>query len=85
MESIPCFRPVLVVLNDAGLLNFYTDICDWKEELILWLHSTLHFSSNADATWALDWMSEDTHYKAPIDELLRSLPVDPPQEEARKI
>lgn len=30
-------------------------------------------------------MSEDTHYKAPIDELLHALPVDPPQEEARKI
>ena len=29
-------------------------------------------------------MSEDTHYKAPIDELLRALPVDPPQEGAKK-
>ena len=30
-------------------------------------------------------MSEDTHYKAPINELLLALPVDPPQEGAKKI
>jgi hypothetical protein len=30
-------------------------------------------------------MSEDTHYKAHVDELLRALPVDPPQEAAKKI
>ena len=47
----------------------------------------MHFSGNTDdiATWALDWVSEDTHYKAPIDELLHALPVDPPHEEAKKI
>ena len=47
----------------------------------------MHFSSNADdtTTWALDWMSEDTHFKAPIDELLRAIPVDPPKEGAKKI
>ena len=30
-------------------------------------------------------MSEDTRYKAPVDELLCALPVDPSHEEAKKI
>ena len=35
MELIPCFQPALSVLHDAGLLNFFSEICDWNEELIL--------------------------------------------------
>ena len=87
MESIPCFNPVLAVLHDAGLLGLCTDICDWNEELILQFYATLHLSGEVEDihSWALDWMSENTHYKAPADELLRALPVDPPQEGAKRI
>lgn len=35
--------------------------------------------------WAIDWMSENTHYKAPVSELLRALPLNIPQENAQRI
>ena len=87
MESIPCFNQVLAVLHDAGLLGLCTDICDWNDELILQFYATLHLSGEVHDihSWALDWMSENTHYKARADELLRALPVDPPQEGAKCI
>ena len=31
MESLPCITPILSVLHDAGLLNFWADICNWNE------------------------------------------------------
>ena len=85
MESLPCFEPVLSVLHDAGLLNFCTDICDWNEELILQFYATLHITGNSEDvnSWVLDWMSENTHYKAPATELLRALPLSPPLDGAR--
>ena len=85
MESLPYFTPVLKVLHDAGLLNFYTDICDWNEELILQLYATLHITGNAEDvnSLVLDWMTENTHFKAPTSELLHALPVSPPLEGAR--
>ena len=85
MESLPCFGPVLSVLYDAGLLNFCTDICDWNEELILQFYATLHITGDSEDvnSWVLDWMSENTHYKAPATELLRALPLSPPLEAAR--
>jgi hypothetical protein len=75
---------VLAVLHDAGLLSFYSDVYDWNEELILQFYATLHLSGEVDDihSWALDWMSENTHYKAPTSELLHDLPVDLPQENA---
>ena len=87
MESLPCFELVLSVLHDAGLLNFCTDICDWNEELILQFYATLHITGNSKDvnTWVLDWMSENTHYKAPATELLRALPLSPPLDDARCI
>jgi hypothetical protein len=85
MESLPCFTPVLVVLHDAGLLSLCTNVCDWNEELILQFYATMHFSGDLDDihSWVLDWMSADTHLKAPADELLRALPIDPPQINAK--
>ena len=85
MESLPCFEPVLSVLHDAGLLNFCTNICDWNEELILQFYATLHITGDSEDvnSWVLDWMSENTHYKAPATELLRVLPLSPPLEDAR--
>ena len=35
MESLLCFTPILSVLHDDDLLNYYIDICDWNEERIL--------------------------------------------------
>jgi hypothetical protein len=54
------------------LLNLVTDVCDWNEELILQFYATLHLSGEVDDihSRALDWMSENTHYKSPSDELL---------------
>ena len=85
MESLPCFTPVLSVLHDAGLLNFCSDIVDWNEELILQFYAMLHITGEADDinSWVLDWMTENTHYKAPASELLRALPLSPPPEGAR--
>src|SRR3954466_15996119 len=85
MESMPCFTPVLSVLHDAGLLNFCTDICDWNEELILQFYATLHITGNAEDvnSWVLDWMTKNTHYKAPATELLRCLSLSPPTKDAR--
>ena len=82
MESLPCFTPVLSVLHDAGLLNFCMDICDWSEELILQFYATLHITGDADNvnSWVLDWMTENTHFKAPASELLHALPASPPPE-----
>ena len=56
MESLPCFTPVLIVLHDAGLLNFCTDICDWNEELILQFYAMLHIIGNSNNvnSWVLD-------------------------------
>ena len=87
MESLPCFTLVLNVLHDAGLLNFCIDICDWNEELILQFYATLHITGNVEDvnSWVLDWMSENTHYKAPASELLHVVPVSPPIEGARLI
>ena len=84
MESLPCFGPVLSVLYDAGLLIFCTDICDWNEELILQFYATLHITGDAEDinSWVLDWMTENTHYKAVAFELLRALPISPPPEGA---
>src|SRR3954462_3440791 len=72
MDTLPCFTPVLSVLHDAGLLNFCTDICDWNEELILQFYATLHITGNSEDvnSWVLDWMTENTHHKAPASELL---------------
>ena len=65
---------------------FFTtlDICDWNEELILQFYATLHITGNSEDvnSWVLDWMSENTHYKAPATELLRALPLSPPLEGA---
>ena len=84
MESLPCFAPVLSVLHDAGLLNFCTDIVDWNEELILQFYVTLHITGeeNDINTWVLDWMTENTHYKAAASELLRALSISPPPDGA---
>ena len=56
MESLPCFSPVLIVLHDAGLLNFCSDIVDWNEELILQFYATLHITGDPEDidTWVLD-------------------------------
>src|SRR5215216_7752453 len=87
MESLPCFTPVLSVLHDAGLLSFYCDISDWNEELILQFYATLHITGNVEDvnSWVVDWMTENTHYKAPASELLHAVPVSPPAEGARHI
>ena len=79
MESLSCFEPVLSVLHDAGLLNFCSDICDWNKELILQFYAMLHIIGNSEDvnSWVLDWMSENTHYKAPTTELPRVLPLSP--------
>ena len=44
----------------------------------------LHITGDAEDvnSWVLDWMSENTHYKAPTTELLRALPLSPPLEGA---
>ena len=85
IESLPCFSPVLSVLHDVGLLNVCLDIVDWNEELILQFYATLHITGDADDvnSWVLDWMTENTHYKAPASELLHALPISPPPEGAR--
>jgi hypothetical protein len=87
MESLPCFTLALSVLHDAGLLNFCTDICDWNEELILQFYATLHITENVEDvnSWVLDWMTDNTHFKAPASELLHVVPVSPPTEGARLI
>ena len=33
-------------------------------------------------SWVLDWMTENTHYKAPASKLPHALPVNPPLEGA---
>src|SRR5215216_6057300 len=85
MESLPCFTPVLSVLHDAGLLSFCCDISDWNEELILQFYATLHITGNVEDvnSWVLDWITENTHYKAPASELLHALLVSPPLEGGR--
>ncbi|KAI4968423.1 hypothetical protein ZWY2020_054923 [Hordeum vulgare] len=81
LEAIPCLEPVLSVLHDAGLLPMCSHISDWNNELILQFHATLHISGNAEDinTWVFDWMSQNTHYKAPASELLRDCPYQFPQ------
>ena len=68
-------------------LNFSTDICDWNEELILQFYATLHITGDAEDvnSWVLDWMTENTHYKAPATELLRVLSLNPPHDSERCI
>ena len=36
-------------------------------------------------SWVHDWMTKNTHYKAPTSELLHAVPVSPPVEGARLI
>ena len=45
----------------------------------------LHITGDSEDvnSWVLDWMSENTHYKAPATELLHALPLSPPLEAAR--
>jgi len=47
----------------------------------------LHITDNAEDvnSWVLDWMTQNTHFKAPASELLHALPVSPPLEGARLI
>ena len=87
LEEIPCLEPVLSVLHDAGLLPMCSDISDWNNELILQFYATLHISGNAEDinTWVFDWMTQNTHYKAPASELLRELPVPIPSDGAVKL
>lgn len=56
MESIQCFEPVMQNLHDAGILSFYSDICDWNEEIIFQFYATLHISGDPTdySSWALD-------------------------------
>ncbi|KAI5012685.1 hypothetical protein ZWY2020_024951 [Hordeum vulgare] len=85
--SIPCLEPVLSVLHDEGLLPMCSDISDWNNELILQFYATLYISGNPEDinTWVFDWMSQNTHYKAPASELLRELPIPIPSDEAVKL
>ncbi|KAI4980277.1 hypothetical protein ZWY2020_020762 [Hordeum vulgare] len=87
LEAIPCLEPVLSVLHDAGLLPMCSDISDWNNELILQFYATLHISGNPEdiKTWVFDWMSQNTHYKAPSTELLRELPVPIPSDGVVKL
>ena len=34
-------------------------------------------------SWVLDWMTENTHYKAPAYDLLHAIPISPPAEGTR--
>ena len=47
----------------------------------------LHITGDYDDinSWVLDWMTENTHFKAPASELLHALPVSPPLEGARRM
>ncbi|KAI4977976.1 hypothetical protein ZWY2020_014530 [Hordeum vulgare] len=87
LEAIPCLAPVLNVLHEAGLLPMCSDISDWNSELIRQFYATLHISGDPEdiKTWVFDWMTQNTHYKAPATELLRELPVSIPSEEAVKL
>lgn len=87
MQSIQCFEHVLQNHHDAGILSFCSDICDWNEEIILQFYATLHISGDpADySSWALDWMTENSHYEAPANELLGALPLPIPQPGAQKL
>ncbi|KAI4980477.1 hypothetical protein ZWY2020_020962 [Hordeum vulgare] len=87
LEAIPCLEPVLTVLHDAGLLPMCSDIFDWNSELILQFYATLQISGNPEDinTWVFDWMTQNTHYKAPSTKLLRELPVPIPSDEAVKL
>ena len=42
----------------------------------------LHITGNAEDvnSWVLDWMTDNTHFKAPASELLHALPVSSPLE-----
>ncbi|KAI5007456.1 hypothetical protein ZWY2020_051015 [Hordeum vulgare] len=87
LEDIPCLEPVLKVLHDPGLLPMCSDISDWNNKPILQFYATLHISDNPEDinTWVFDWMTQNTHYKAPATELLRELPVPIPSDEAVKL
>ena len=54
---------------------------------MLQFYAMLHITGNAEDvnSWVLDWMTENTHYKASPSELLRALPITPPLEGARLI
>jgi hypothetical protein len=45
----------------------------------------VHFSGDLDDihSWVLDWMSADTHLKAPADELLRAFPIELSPQDAK--
>ncbi|KAI4999241.1 hypothetical protein ZWY2020_003830 [Hordeum vulgare] len=68
-----------------SLKNAY--ISDWNSKLILQFYATLHISGNPEDinTWVFDWMTQNTHYKAPASELLRELPVPIPSDAAVKL
>ncbi|KAI4987155.1 hypothetical protein ZWY2020_019955 [Hordeum vulgare] len=87
LEAIPCLAPVLNVLHEAGLLPMCSDISDWISEIILQFYATLHISGDPEDinTWVFDWMTQNTHYKAPATELLHELPVSIPSEEVVKL
>ncbi|KAI4993377.1 hypothetical protein ZWY2020_007690 [Hordeum vulgare] len=87
LEAIPCLALVLNVLHEAGLLPMCSDISDWNSELILQFYATLHISGDPEDinTWVFDWMTQNTHYKAPATELLHELPVSIPSKEAVKL
>ncbi|KAI4993379.1 hypothetical protein ZWY2020_007692 [Hordeum vulgare] len=63
--------------------NFFEE----RIELILQFYATLHISGDLEDinTWVFDWMTQNTHYKAPATELLRELPVSIPSGEAVKL
>ncbi|KAI4997073.1 hypothetical protein ZWY2020_052415 [Hordeum vulgare] len=87
LEAIPWLVPVLNFLHEAGLLPMCSDISDWNSEPILQFYATLHICGDPEDinTWVFDWMTQNTHYKAPATELLRELPVSIPSEEAVKL
>ena len=76
-----------VLFLTLGFSNFCTDICDWNEELILQFYAMLHITGYIEDlnSWVLDWMTENTHYKAPASELLHAVLVSPPTEGARRL
>ncbi|KAI4987686.1 hypothetical protein ZWY2020_028444 [Hordeum vulgare] len=87
LEEIPCFAPVLNVLHEAGLLSMCSDICDWNSDIVLQFYATLHISGDPTDinTRVLDWMTQNTHFKAPANELLHELPVSILSEQAVKL
>ncbi|KAI4971595.1 hypothetical protein ZWY2020_002509 [Hordeum vulgare] len=73
--------------QDIPAQAYSSHISDWNSELILQFYTTLHISGDPEDinTWVFDWMTQNTHYKAPATELLHELPVSIPSEEAMKL